>query len=103
MPTIRVYRSFCDSYFYKQEFVLLQNILPIMLALCSMLSGTYYAHNYASIIGGSLPLIILTNTHLLTDAITILAAKFKNHIQVKMLFLIDTRHLIIIFCIWPNN
>ena len=37
-----------------QEFVLLQNILPIMLALCSMLSGTYYAHNYASIIGGSL-------------------------------------------------
>ena len=30
------------------------NILPIMLALCSMLSGTYYAHNYASIIGGSL-------------------------------------------------
>ena len=41
-------------YFYKQEFVLLQNILPIMLALCSMLSGTYYAHNYASIIGRSL-------------------------------------------------
>ena len=30
------------------------NILPIMLALCSMLSGTYYAHNYASIIGRSL-------------------------------------------------
>ena len=25
-----------------------------MLALCSMLSGTYYAHNYARIIGGSL-------------------------------------------------
>ena len=25
-----------------------------MLALCSMLSGTYYAHNYASIIDGSL-------------------------------------------------
>ena len=36
-----------DSYYYT-------NILPIMLALCSMLSGTYYAHNYASIIGGSL-------------------------------------------------
>ena len=47
--------------FYKQEFVLLQNILPIMLALCSILSGTYYAHNYASIIGGSLvkPLYVL--------------------------------------------
>ena len=25
--------------------------LPIMLALCSMLLGTYYAQNYASIIG----------------------------------------------------
>ena len=37
-----------NSYYYT-------NVLPIMLALCSMLSGTYYAHNYASIIGGSLP------------------------------------------------
>ena len=27
-----------------------------MLALCSMLLGTYYAQNYASIIGGSLSL-----------------------------------------------
>ena len=36
-----------NSYYYT-------NILPIMLALCSMLSGTYYADNYASIIGGSL-------------------------------------------------
>ena len=36
-----------NSYYYT-------NILPVMLALCSMLSGTYYAHNYASIIGGSL-------------------------------------------------
>ena len=33
---------------------ILLHILPIMLALCSMLSDTYYAHNYASIIGGSL-------------------------------------------------
>ena len=30
-----------------------------MLALCSMLSGTYYAHNYASIIGGSLVIDLL--------------------------------------------
>ena len=36
-----------NSYYYT-------NILHIMLALCSMLSGTYYAHNYASIIGRSL-------------------------------------------------
>ena len=35
------------------------NILPIMLALCSMLSGTYYAHNYASIIGGSLLITLI--------------------------------------------
>ena len=42
-----------NSYYYT-------NILPIILALCSMLSGTYYAHNYASIIGGS-----LTHLHLL--------------------------------------
>ena len=36
-----------NSYYYT-------NILPIMLALCSMLSDTCYAHNYVSIIGGSL-------------------------------------------------
>ena len=36
-----------NSYYYTI-------ILPIMVALCSMLSDTYYAHNYASIIGGSL-------------------------------------------------
>ena len=36
-----------NSYYYT-------NIPPIMLALCSMLSDTYYAHNYASIIGESL-------------------------------------------------
>ena len=29
-------------------------IFPIMLALCLMLSVTYYAQNYAGIIGGSL-------------------------------------------------
>ena len=34
------------------------NILPIMLALCSMLSDTYYAHNYASIIRGSLTIVL---------------------------------------------
>ena len=29
--------------------------LPIMLALCLMLLATYYAQNYAGIIGWSLP------------------------------------------------
>ena len=43
-----------DSYYYT-------NILPIMLALCSMLSGNYYAHNYASIIGGSLIMSIFVH------------------------------------------
>ena len=32
----------------------LSEIFPIMLALCSMLSVTYYAQNYAGIIGWSL-------------------------------------------------
>ena len=41
-----------NSYYYT-------NILPIMLALCSMLSDTYYVHNYASIIGGSLIIVII--------------------------------------------
>ena len=35
-------------------------ILPIMLALCLMLSGTYHAQNYASIIGWCL--LITRNT-----------------------------------------
>ena len=43
-----------NSYYYT-------NILPIMLALCSMLSDTYYAHNYASIIGGSLVIRVQIN------------------------------------------
>ena len=57
------------SYFYKQEFILLQNILPIMLALFSMLSGTYYAHNYASIIGGSLTLALFTTPNGINELI----------------------------------
>ena len=40
------------------EYIDLINIfnqaLPIMLALCLMLLGTYYAQNYAGIIGASL-------------------------------------------------
>ena len=40
-------------YFDKQEFMECTNVPPIIIALCSMLSGTYYAH-YASIIGGPL-------------------------------------------------
>ena len=39
-------------------FSILKIIIPIMLALCLMLSGTYYAKNYAGIIGRGL----FTNT-----------------------------------------
>ena len=43
--SIRVYRS-----------NIFDQTLPIMLALCLMLLGTYYAQNYASIIVGCLNL-----------------------------------------------
>ena len=46
LPVIAILIS-KNSYYYT-------NILPIMLALYSMLFRHYYAHNYASIIGGSL-------------------------------------------------
>ena len=39
-----------------------RTFFPIMLALCSMLPGTYYAHNYASIISGSLASVIIIST-----------------------------------------
>ena len=42
--SIRVYQSFVASF----------KTFPIMPALCSMLSVTYYAQNYAGIIGWSL-------------------------------------------------
>ena len=35
-------------------FSILKIIIPIMLALCLMLSGAYYAKNYAGIIGRGL-------------------------------------------------
>ena len=43
--SIRVYQSFV---------AILQKIIPIMLALCLMLSVTYYAQNCTGIIGWSL-------------------------------------------------
>ena len=44
---------FCNMYFDYQGFVIYMAQI-FFLALCSMISGTYYAQNYASIIGGSL-------------------------------------------------
>ena len=41
-------------YFDHQGFIVWLKYSSIMLALCSMLSGTYYAQNYDGIIGGSL-------------------------------------------------
>ena len=52
---IRVYRSFSLTFnLTGKDSQCTKIILPIMLALCLMLSGTYYAQNYASIIGGCL-------------------------------------------------
>ena len=39
---------------YIDLFNIFNQTLPIMLALCLMLLGTYYAQNYAGIIGASL-------------------------------------------------
>jgi len=43
-------------------------IVPIMLALCSMLLATYYAPNYASIIGTSLIRTIVDRKKVLKQA-----------------------------------
>ena len=42
------------------EYMIFLTTLPIMLALCLMLLGTYYAQNYAGIIGRSLLIIWMT-------------------------------------------
>jgi len=50
--SIKVYQSFsltCNL--IGKDSQCTEIILPIMLALCLMLSGTYYAQNYASIKG----------------------------------------------------
>jgi len=54
---IKVYQSFsitCNLTGKDSQYT--EIILPIMLALCLMLSSTYYAQNYASIIGWCLEL-----------------------------------------------
>ena len=57
-------------------------ILPIMLALCLMLSGTYYAQNYASIIGWCLLLLLPQTSYLYytirDSAITKLLVSYKH-------------------------
>jgi len=54
--SIKVYQSFsltCMQFITGRDSQCTEIILPItgMLALCLMLAGTYYAQNYASIIG----------------------------------------------------
>ena len=44
--------------FFLRIFSILKIIIPIMLALCLMLSDTYYAENYASIVGQGLGVIL---------------------------------------------
>ena len=52
--SIRVYRFFCDSYFDKQEFILLHKYSTYYAGIMLNAFSTNYAHNYASIIDGSL-------------------------------------------------
>ena len=44
----------CSIRVYRSLLIFFNQTLPIMLALCLMLLGTYYAQNYAGIIGRSL-------------------------------------------------
>ena len=44
----------CSIRVYRSLLIFLTKYFLIMLALCLMLLGTYYAQNYASIIGGCL-------------------------------------------------
>ena len=44
----------CSIRVYRSSLIFFNQTLPIMLALCLMLLGTYYAQNYAGIIGRSL-------------------------------------------------
>ena len=58
-----------------------------MVALCSMLSGNYYAQNYASIIGGSLytaftaTVLVVYNTEYFP--ITVIAHSIANMIIIQ--------------------
>ena len=90
--SIRVYQSFSViCILTSKNLWYCKSILPTMLALCSMLSGIYFAHNYASIIGGSLAALktanILktvnvkkpVNVNLMGVAITGLIVLFKTY------------------------
>ena len=65
-PNLTILSKTCILYIF---FPLCCQILPIMLALCSMLLPPYYAQNYVGIIGSSLEsvshLILVTNSSLL--------------------------------------
>ena len=60
--SIRVYRSFVGTCHKWMNIVInVFYILPVILALCLMLSVTHYAQNYAGIIGGSLGMVEMTS------------------------------------------
>ena len=72
--SIRVYRSFTEN-FHKCINIAINAFytLPIMLALCLMVSLTHYAQNYAGIIGGSLATAVWRwlGSHMLIDIIVV--------------------------------
>ena len=48
-------------YFDKQEFIVLQKYFAYYASIMLNASGIYFAHNYASIIGGSLATLKTAN------------------------------------------
>ena len=78
-------------------FSILKIIIPIMLALCLMLSGTYYAKNYAGIIGRGLSYIIVATftDYSIDHNITLLIAQcmhYCDHIC-KLILILATFHM----------
>ena len=59
---IRVYRSLTTIFPIENEYNIHSLIQPVMLALRLILSMTYYAQNYAGIIGGSLEMENMSET-----------------------------------------
>ena len=56
-------------------------MFPVMLALYLMVSKTYYAQNYAGIIGLGLPLVLIPSKNRLARNIQILQVFFLQDLQ----------------------
>jgi len=90
MTVLLEYIDFSAIYnFISKDLYRGSKILPIMMpALCSILSGTYYAQNYASIIGGSLYISGKRLTPVLSSFITE-SALMRQHFNLLILVKIE--------------